>query len=359
MGAAEERARPRVLWIFGRPWDLFIALCWVPVFCVWHVLTHLPGATGDNFLRQGVVLALAISFLHQPLTFGLVYADPQQFRLHRRLFVGAPALAVAVAVVAAAENLWIVVPIAALWNLQHTLQQRYGIQRIYAGRSGGGSARLDRAVSYVPMAAALAVVAASPATERLAARSGLDPTNAGGVHLLVTLRPAAVVLAVLALAATAAVATATVRQEWRAGSTANPAKWCYQLSSCLLVASIAVDPGAGFIAYVAAHAIEYAVVVDRTARRRYASAPGTGVDPPRPASLLGWCAQRAPGRVAFFGLIVVGALAARTWVHGWQWNALLYSVGALHFTYDAVIWKLRRPALARDFSITQAPATAA
>lgn len=341
----------RTVWIFGRRWDLLVSLCWIPVFVVAHVLVNVPGAAGATFLRDGVALALLLSFLHQPLTFGLVYGDPAQFGLHRRLFVAAPLAALAVAVVAAAEDLWVVVPLAALWNLQHTLQQRYGIQRIYAGRSGGGAARLDRAFAYVPMVAALAAVAASPATAALVTRSGLDPMNAGAVRLLTGLRPVAVGLLVVAAAATLAVVGATVRQEASAGAAANPAKWLYQASALALVTAVAVDPAAGFVAYVSQHAIEYAVVVDRTARRRYAAAPDDA-----PPSVIGWFARRAPGRVAFFALIVLAALAVHGWVHGRSFNAVLYTVGALHFTYDAVIWKLRKPVVAKDFAIASSVA---
>lgn len=347
-------AKRKTIWIFGRNWDLFVSLAWVPVFVVAHVLVNLPGATGASLLRQGIVLALLISFLHQPLTFGLVYGDPAQFRLHRRLFVIAPVVAVGVAVGAAAANLSIVVPIAAIWNLQHTLQQRYGLQRIYAGRSGYGSARLDRAFSYVPMIAVLGAVAAAPSTAALASRSGLDPMNAGAVHLLITLRPAALAVAIVAGVATLCVLAATARQEIAAGTSANPAKRLYQASSLALLASIVIDPAAGFIAYVSAHAIEYAVVVDRTAKRRYSATTtataAAGADR-APFSILAWLARTALGRVAFFAVIAVAALFTHEDIHGVPLNAIVYSVGALHFTYDAVIWKLRKPVVAKDFSI--------
>jgi len=32
-------------------------------------------------------------------------------------------------------------------------------------------------------------------------------------------------------------------------------------------------------------------------------------------------------------------------------------VGALHFTYDAVIWKMRKPAVAKDFDLAPAAGT--
>lgn len=353
-GTARRRTAPT--WSFSAGFDLAVGLCWVPVFLVAHVLDGLPGATGATFLRDGVVVALLVSFAHQPLTFGLVYGDAGQFRLHRRLFVLAPLVAVAAAAAGAFANLSVVIPIAALWNLQHTLQQRYGIQRIYAGRAGYGSARLDRAFAYVPMVAALAAVAASRATAGLVARSGLDPMNAGAAHLLVSIRPAATALALTAAAASLAVVVAVLRQEAAAGERANPAKWLYQLSFLALLGGLVVDPAAGFIAYVSAHAIEYAVVVDRTAKRRYGSAGAGGED--GRVSFLGKAARSAAGRVAFFAAIAALAVAVHETLGGPVLNTVVYSVGALHFTFDAVIWKLRKPALKKDFRIPLAGAVA-
>jgi hypothetical protein len=346
----------QAVWVFGPAVDTFMTWCWVPVFLVAHAVSSGTGAAATHRLQQGVMLALLVSFLHQPLTFGLVYGDRRRYPEHRRLFLVAPVVALGIALVAAARGWWIVVPIAALWNLQHTLQQRYGIQRIYAGKSRYGSARLDRAVAYVPMAAVLSAVAAMPATTALVTRAALDPMNARGVGLLVHLRPLASAALVVAVLATVAVLIALVRQERRAGAQANPAKWLYQASSLGLLASIVVDPVAGLIAYVCAHAVEYGVVVDRTAKQRYGSkAPATGAGGAGDAGdggMLGRVARQRGGRVAFFGAIVLGALALHASVHGVAFNAMVYCVGALHFTYDAVIWKLRKPAVARDFALS-------
>jgi len=342
------------VWIYGAGWDLFVALCWVPVFLVWHLLLAGTGPSTDRLLQEGVVVALLVSFLHQPLTFGLVYGDGNQFALHRRLFAWAPVVAISVAVIAAAANLAIVIPVAAAWNLQHTLQQRYGLLRIYAGKSGYGSARLDRAFAYVAMTVALLAVAAMPRTASLVQRSGLDPMNARAVDLLVRLRPEALFLLLLAAVAMVVVIVALVRQERAAGSKANPAKWIYQISSLALVASIIIDPAAGFIAYVTAHSIEYGVIVYRTAERRYSVGRGPGA-----ATFLGRVARTTPGRLVFFGGIAAIAFAVHGLVHGVAFNAILYSVGALHFTFDAVIWKLRKPAVSRDFAIRTATASGA
>ncbi len=336
--------RPRVEWIYRAPTDLLISLCWVPLFLVGHVLSSGVGLSADGRVRWAVAAVLVFSFLHQPLTFALVYGDRKQFDQRRRLFLWAPPITVAVIALAVTQHLWVVVPVAALWNTVHTLQQRYGLSRIYARRSGYGSAFLDRWVLYAWMAAAVLVVAGEARTLGLVARVGLAGVNGAGVRLLADARPVAWLLLIPVGAAALALAGAVVRQEAAAGARANPAKWIYQGSSLLLIASIAVDPIAGFIAYVGAHAIEYAVVVYRTTESRY----GRTGDRSSP---LGRVAGTAGGRVAVLAAVALVAFGVAGRFHGDAAKVVLFTVGALHFLYDGFIWKLRKPAVAADFAI--------
>ncbi|HSS09830.1 MAG TPA: hypothetical protein VLL25_08105 [Acidimicrobiales bacterium] len=321
--------RWRAAWIYGPGPDLLIALCWVPMFLIGHRLS--AGVGDDELLRRAVAAAFLVSFLHQPLTLGLVYGDARRFRERRRLFVWAPPITLAVIVVAVTMHLWVIIPIAAVWNTVHTLQQRYGLSRIYARKSGYGSARLDRGVLYAWMTAVALIVAANPATLSLVRRVGLDHVNGSGVRLLTDLRPLALAVLVPVGAVALFLAAAIVRQEVRVGvSAANPAKWVYQASSLALIAAIAVDPAAGFIAYVGAHAIEYFVIVYKTAETRY----GPGIK-----------------RVACLGGIVGLALVAHGRLHAAVYDTVIYTVGTLHFLYDSFIWKLRKPTVAADFAI--------
>ncbi|MDQ6616390.1 MAG: hypothetical protein M3083_17035 [Actinomycetota bacterium] len=337
----------RLVWIYRAPTDLLISLCWVPLFMVGHQLAEATGTQADERVRWAVAATLLISFLHQPLTFALVYGDRRQFRLRRRLYLWAPPITVAVIALAVALHLWVIVPIAAMWNTIHTLQQRYGLSRIYARRARYGSAFLDRWVLYASMTAAVLVVAARRGTLGLAERVSLAGVNGAGVRLLSDARPVASLLLIPVGGAALVLIAAVVRQEVSAGTQANPAKWIYQGSSLLLIASIAVDPIAGFIAYVGAHAIEYAVVVYKTAESRYRR-PCDG------SNLLGKVAWSAGGRVAVMSVAAFGALALASLFRGDAANVVLFTVGALHFLYDGFIWKLRKPAVAADFAITAA-----
>ena len=68
-------------------------------------------------------------------------------------------------------------------------------------------------------------------------------------------------------------------------------------------------------------------------------------------SLLRTSCTRATTRVAFLAAVVALFFALRQVTHGPALNTVLLTVGALHFTYDAVIWKLRRPALAKELEL--------
>jgi len=350
--APPRAASSRFNWIYGARADLFVALCWVPIFLAAHSLTGRHG--NDHVLNVLFNTAFVLSLLHQPLTLALVYGDKSQFAMRRKLFTWSPIVAVALIAVAVMLDLWIIVPIAALWNTIHTLQQRYGLSRIYGRKAGFGSARLDRGVLFSWMVAALVIVGSTPRVLDQLARVMLDNTNANAIRDLASVQSYAVWLLVPALAVAFVFTAMLVRQERAHLPEANRAKWVYQGTSLLLIASIAYDPLAGFIAYVAAHAIEYFVVVYKTMQSRYGKTHDR-------ASLLGKMVNTTWGRViflaAFLGLIYEIDKGLGTRLPNHAYLIIVYSLGILHFWYDSFIWKLRKPTVAKAFDLEQrAPA---
>src|SRR3954462_5812868 len=99
----------------------------------------------------------AFSFVHQPLTLPLVYGDAEQFAARRRLFVAAPFVLAAVIAVGLAVSFTIVAVVGGLWNLEHTLMQRYGFVRIYGRRTGEDDGRLERVLLLSWLLVALAL----------------------------------------------------------------------------------------------------------------------------------------------------------------------------------------------------------
>ena len=136
IGGDVAQGRPRFAWIYGARTDLAVGLCWIPVFLVVHALVLRHGVANDHLLNDLFNGAFVLSLLHQPLTLALVYGDRNQFELRRRLFTWSPVVAIGLISVAVLLDLWIIIPVAAIWNVIHTLQQRYGVlpQRLLSGR---------------------------------------------------------------------------------------------------------------------------------------------------------------------------------------------------------------------------------
>lgn len=178
----------------------------------------------------------------------------------------------------------------------------------------------------------------------------LDAGTTDEVGLLTAARPALTILLVPLAVATIAVLVRYLRQERTAviDRTANPAKWSYLGSVLLLTASLPIDPLAGLIAIIASHAIEYAIVVMRTLRSRYGNRPERG-------SLLSTLAGSTPRRWALLTTFLAGFWLLDNQMRDMlRWHTYLialYTVGMLHFVYDAFIWKVRRPAVANGFGI--------
>jgi hypothetical protein len=342
-------ARARWTWIYCARTDIVLALCWVPVFLGVHQLTTSAGATEASLLRSVVQWTLILSLLHQPLTLLLVYGDSKQFRLRPALFSITPVLAVVVVMVGVGLDLWLIVPIAAIWNTVHTVQQRYGLCRIYARKSGYGSARLDRALLFIGIGVAVLAAAASTTTATQLGRVSIGSTNADAVRTLTTIRPYVWWLLVPTLLAAGVVLCAVVRQEWDNRARANHAKWLYQGATLALIGGIVIDPLAGLVAWVLAHTVEYLIVVQRTMVSRYADGADSSV-----LGVLGRGRRRWSLLTAFLVVCFFVDASLDGWVPSEIYLTIIYTLGVLHFTYDAFIWKMRKPAVARNFGIMPA-----
>jgi hypothetical protein len=108
---------------------------------------------------------------------------------------------------------------------------------------------------------------------------------------------------------------------------------------------VVVDPAAGFVSYIAAHALEYFVIVHASLRRRAAHGrhsfvPVSATRLRRARLYVGytWSRWRSP-------TISFGKLDGRLYA----WIVLFF--GGLHVFYDGFIWKLRRPSTAASLGI--------
>jgi hypothetical protein len=328
----------RTRWIHSPAADVALAFCWVPFAIAAHTLEATPRLLG--VLVAGVFL---LSFAHQPLTMGLVYGDPVQFAARRRLYLVAPIAFATAILIGQAISLTLVALVAGLWNAEHTLMQRYGLTRIYGRKAGDDHGGLEKPMLISWLVLAAVWVAAFVDIDRAVQRIHLGGTNTRSVQLLGRLSAGARWLVVPVAALAAGLSLRWWRAERALGARANPAKHLYVAATAALIATIVVDPIAGLVAYVAAHALEYFVIVHRSLRGRVDDAPVAKAT----ASPSG----RAMVYVGYFvGLMVLLAVTyPPLGGHGYTFVILFF--GALHILYDGFVWKLRRPTVAASLGV--------
>ena len=139
--------RPTARWI-GPAWaDQLMVWSWVP-FAIIGVVVADPRA-----LIVVITLTLAFSFSHQLLTLPLVYGDRDTFRSRRLVFLVAPiVLLIGIAVIRSRAFLLLAL-VAAGWNAFHTVQQRYGLVRIYGRKVGQDRPGVERWLLFAGFAA--------------------------------------------------------------------------------------------------------------------------------------------------------------------------------------------------------------
>jgi hypothetical protein len=306
---------------------------------------------GDSYaLRMMLASVMFISFAHQPLTFPLVYGSPWRLATHKRLFVLFPPIAVVVIAITTQLSMTLVAIVGALWNVEHILMQRYGITRIYGRKAGDDQGGFERGMLItwflIPLLWTTARGGLQPLLNRLSIGS-VDSTAAGVLAKMTTL--AAVALVGVAVAAVY-LTTRWAAREHRLDNGGNQGKWLYLGSSAGLFGLALIDPIAAVVGFVGSHSVEYFVIVNRSIESEA-----------RHVGPLSRVARFPYGRIVFFG--AYGVAVTGTFVLLYRvmpTSAMLtgvLAIGAVHFFYDAFIWKLRKPNVATALSVTAVGST--
>jgi hypothetical protein len=229
--------------------------------------------------------------------------------------------------------------VAGLWNAEHTLMQRYGIMRIHGRKAGQRDAPFDKGLLISWLVLAMVWIAADGRTAGHVGRTGLRGKNRRGIDVLADLQPFARVALPIAAVVAVALTVRWIRDEAGRASGSSPTKRFYVISTALLFVTILVDPVAGFLGYVGSHAIEYFIIVHRSAGPKYVSAEADGRAP------IG-CAIRRLRRTGFFAVylaFVLGALSVLDrYGSSTAYTVVVLTLGGMHVFYDGFIWK--RPA---------------
>lgn len=328
--------------------DVIVAAAWVPFAATALVVP-------DGWIRWFALGVLLLSLAHQPLTLGLVYGDPAQRSSRRRFFLWAPVVLASVVLIGQAVSFMLVAAIGGLWNTEHTLMQRYGFVRIHRRRRDDDTpGRLDLLLLGSWLLFVLAWAVRDPRTPDRIETLGLGTANERSLQLLVDIRPAATALLLATGAAAAWCTWRWLANEARRGFDAGAGLYGYVAATGALFVVAMVHPIAGLLGWVGAHAVEYFVVVHESLGRRAAGTSGSLVDR---ASVSGARAAAFMVGVSAVGTTVV--LVAQYHASLTVYGVIFFTIGGLHILYDGVIWKLRRPEVARSLDIEVAVAEVA
>jgi hypothetical protein len=333
------------------------------------------------------VVVLTIGFVHRHYTLGYAYLDGEIFARHRGRFIWAPVI-LGAALLATPVLLKASLPAGALsigsarwpdgeiplgvlvttvifgaglWNIWHTLAQKYGILRIYTAKARSEHEAsvpgwVDRLfvmgwlpliVTYVAPRFADAIL-----TEFQAAELFLKPI----VTWLVAAEPiTAPISAAVAIASSAIFA----RFEWRKHRFRNRPRLSMAIGiGSLWLCFVLLDPIKVYLAFAFSHGLEYMVFVWAYQRRRYA-------EPRSPQPVMArvlehpWLAYSSYtlALVAVYVLlrnwegfsiwqvpdVRLGTLTLGAWIFYW---GVFQSL--LHFYFDGFLWKTRRPEMRKS-----------
>jgi hypothetical protein len=327
-GRADPRADHR-LWIVSPAFDLlfFANLWWLVAFLPFFVSAERQ-STAIDFWQVYFLTAP-----HRWLTLLLVSTDPDR-RQHRTWLFLVLAIAAALIVPGMYTMTGAFTCLALVdyvWNAWHFASQHAGITRIYARKAGGGRPRLETVlirtfVTYTCL--------------RLAGWTTGWTSDVPQAAAIISI----VDLAILALPAWLLALDGLRRPADRSGKLTYLASITFMYGSLLL----AVREGnhrlvlALTVASAAYHAVEYLAIVTFYAWRRREH----GSDSPFRTMAGHWLEVLAAFAVC---VGIIGEYAEREWQQ--LWMGLNLWAAFLHYAYDGMIWKLRRPATAETLGV--------
>jgi heme/copper-type cytochrome/quinol oxidase subunit 4 len=332
-------------WLANAPTDVVMGFGWLP-FYAWLLTTPVAGPVAEAAflpaLKRAAVVALSVNFVHRHFVYFLFFGDEQQRALHPQALWLAPLVVIALVV---PTRLWWPLGFSAVfgafaaWNVWHTLMQRHGITRAYAVKGGGG---LDERAHGRRDVRTLWALVVCTATYALVFQQhtfyGRAQPALMRIHTLVVQEHP--VIAYVLLGASGLVAAAMVFAWGRAEARARPRAaraprllfWASTV--CLLGVFIVHGPVIGFLVFGVAHSLEYILFVYLFSRRRLARG------------------ETAPSARTFgnaIPLVTVSTILFLLFVAARQvWTAPLFVIyytttSGLHYFYDGLIWKMRRP----------------
>ena len=305
----------------------------------WVVIFLLLLAFQNNYAWI-IVVVLLFNYVHRHYTFALVYGENEEFNRRRLVYIALPIAAIVVTFIFVKyDSFKILLTISIIWTMYHTVAQKYGLTRIYSRKAGYGEARTELWLIYSWFIFLFLFLAVQDQGTVKHYRAGRVILGVLGEYM-----PYVRAASYVAMAACIYFTLRYVYIEIKNWRQISIPKNIYVFSIILLYTIFLYSLVIGYIVFAFSHALEYIAFVNFYVSAKYKKKPLHN-------SLLAKASKKLWLYSSLFAVIVV--LVS---LYGQQYNrqALeIYIVGSsfLHFIYDGMIWKVRRPEVGKPLEI--------
>ena len=323
-------------WIKNPATDLiFFSFGWIPVL--------LTLVTFKANLDSIILFVIIFSYIHRHYTFGLVYGEKEEFEKRKSLYVILPIAATLVTFVFVyLHSFKILLTISVLWTMYHTVSQKYGITRVYSRKAGYGAAWIEKGVIFSWFVYLFFELAEKEKGTVLEYQAGEVILKYIGPYLQY-LSTVSYFFLVVSISFTLLFAY----QEFKNRHQISAAKILYVASTLILYFIFLYSLVIGYVVFAFSHALEYIIFVNIFVNSKYKKKPES-------RSLLAMASKK---QWLYSSIFSIGIIAVCILGREFNDNAFeIYIVGSsfLHFIYDGLIWKVRRPEVGKPFDIKYA-----
>lgn len=326
-------------WIKNPTTDLiFFGYGWILIFLSLLLFKHYEALI--------IIIVLLFNYVHRHLTFALVYGEKEEFNKRKEVYILLPLVAALVTFISLYFKFFhILLTISVLWTMYHSITQKYGITRIYSRKAGYGEAWMEKGVLYSWFFYLIFALLVKEEDTVFKYQAGQVLLNLVGDNLNIL-----TTISYFLLAVAAGFTISYAINEIRNFDKISLAKNLYVLSVLFLYSIFYYSIIVGYIVFGFSHAIEYIAFVNIFVNSKYKKKQDSD-------SIL----AKASKKLWLYSLLFSGVVVVLSLI-GMKFNEnalLIYIVGSsfLHFIYDGLIWKVRRPEVGKPLEITYTSAT--
>ncbi len=307
------------------------------------ILVLLPLVILKEHLGIIILSVLIVSYIHRHYTFALVYGDKEEFEKRKQIYVFLPIIAALVTIFSIYLDAFKILLVASvLWTVYHTITQKYGITRIYSRKAGYGEAWIEKGLIYSWFVYIFFVLVGRE-------KEVINQYQAGRVILnYVSDYLSYLTVALYFFLSIAVLFTLLfVYQEFKNRHQISTAKILYVVSILLLYSLFFYSLIVGYIVFAFSHALEYIAFVNIFVNSKYKKRPDS-------RSALATASKKQWLYSSLFSLGIVAICLLGIMLNENAFEIYIVGSSFLHFIYDGLIWKVRRPEVGKPLDIKYA-----